>query len=248
MVTAVILTSAVFKDTAVQGHSIARVVVQVDYSPGAVPCVGIIPPLRNNAWGIFSTNVRRVFRGSGVQFTIPTTLGEMGPIETPLTDYTVNDLMRLSQRNRRSHLSATTATFHVMILDGYLRDSSGQRRTDLLAGSIHGTGIIAIFRPVVMRTETVGSPYVVAITEQIALVHELGHAVGLVNNGTSSFHRHEDRAYPHHCASNFCVMNAWNEGATGASLLIARFASTGDLVLFDDDCLADIDNASIVMR
>ena len=228
-------------------RSITRVVIEVDYGPGAAPYVGTIPSL-GNVWGIFSANARRLFQGSGKQLTIPTTLGEMQRIETSTTDFTLDDLVSLSRRNRNALPTASTATFHVMILNGYFRDASGQRRTDLLGGNLDGTGIIVIFKPVVQSTEATGGQYAPAIVEQTTLVHEFGHAVGLVGDGLSPVHDHEDHAHAHHCTSSSCVMNAWNEGGSAAVAFASRLATTGNAVMFDSDCLADTDAAIAAAR
>ncbi len=228
-------------------RTITRVVIEVDYGPGAAPYVGSIPSM-GDVWGIFSANARRLFQGSGKQLTIPTTLGEMQRIETSTTDFTLDDLVSLSRHNRNSLPTATTATFHVMILNGYFRDASGQRRTDLLGGNLDGTGVIVIFKPVVQSTEATGGQYAPAIVEQTTLVHEFGHAVGLVGDGLPAVHDHEDHAHAHHCTSSTCVMNAWNEGGPAAVSFAARVASTGDAVMFDSDCLADTDAAIAASR
>ena len=123
--------------------------------------------------------------------------------------------------------TADTAAFYVMMLNGYFRDASGQRRTDLLGGHLDGTGIIVVFKPVVLGTAASGGAYAPAIVEQMTLVHEFGHAVGLVDDDVAPVRDHADRARVHHCTSTACVMNAWNEGGAAAAAFAMRFSQTG---------------------
>ncbi len=218
--------------------AVRRVVIEVDYGPNAAPYVGSVPGM-GDAWSILRANAQRLFRGSGKTVTVPVTLGQMQRIDVSGRDFTSEDLVALSRRTRNQLPTGDTATFHVLVLDGWFRDASGQRRTDLLGGHLEGTGVIVVFKPVVASTASREAPYAAAVVEQLTLVHELGHAVGLVDDGVAPARAHGDNAHPHHCTNAACVMNAWNEGTSAATSFVARVMRTGDPVLFDDDCLAD---------
>jgi hypothetical protein len=219
-------------------RSVGRVVIEVDYGPGAAPYVGAVPGV-GNTWNILAANARRLFQGSGKSLVIPSTLGEMQRIEVTGRDFTLEDLVAITRRTRNNVSTAATATFHVIFLDGYYVDAAGVRRTDLLGGHLDGMGVIVVFKPVVASTAANAAAWVPAVVEQATLVHELGHAVGLVDGGIAPVRGHHDVAHPHHCTSNMCVMNAWNEGASAASAFVARVTATGNSVLFDDACLED---------
>lgn len=219
-------------------RSVRQVVIEVDYGPGAAPFVGSVPGVRD-LWGIFRSNAQRLFEGSGKTLAIPTTLGQMQRIDTDAEEFTLADLVALARRNRTTLSTGDTAAFYVMMLNGYFRDASGQRRTDLLGGHLDGTGIIVVFKPVVLGTAASGGAYAPAIVEQMTLVHEFGHAVGLVDDGVAPVRDHADHARVHHCTSTSCVMNAWNEGGAAATAFATRISQTGDAILFDADCLAD---------
>lgn len=218
--------------------SIRRIVVEVDYGVGATPYVGATQGIAD-LWGILRSNVTRLFAGSGKSITVPTTLAQMQAIPVSAQEFTAGDLLALSRRYRNVAATADTASFHVMILNGIFRDDNGQRRADLLGGQLDGTGVIVIFRPVVASTASPARPYAPAVVEQMALVHEFGHAVGMVANGVEAVSGGQDPVYHHHCASTRCVMNAYNEGATAALAFVTRYATTGDAVLFGAECLAD---------
>lgn len=218
--------------------AVRRVVIEVDYGPNAAPYTGTVPGV-GDAWGILRANAERLFRGSGKTIVLPTTLGQMQRIEVASREFTTDDLVALSRRWRNQRPTADTATLHVMVLDGWYRDPTLGRRTDLLGGSLGNTGIIVLFKPVVASTALAAQPYVSTVVEQTTLVHEFGHAVGLVDNGAAPGSSHHDAAHVHHCTSASCVMNAWNEGASAARAFVMRYAMTRDPVIFDGACLAD---------
>lgn len=218
--------------------SVRRLVVEVDYGTGATPYVRPVQGI-TSPWSILQNNVARLFAGSGKSITVPTTLGQMQSIPASAQDYTAEELLALSRRYRNTASTADTTSFHVMILNAWFRDETGRRRTDLLAGHLDGTEVIVIFRPVVATTASTSRPDAPAIVEQMALVHEFGHAVGMVANGIEAASGAQDPVYHHHCSSTRCVMNAYNEGGAAALAFASRYATTGDAVLFGPECLAD---------
>ena len=82
------------------------------------------------------------------------------------------------------------------------------------------------------------------VVEQTTLVHEFGHAVGMVGNGVEARAAALDPEHRHHCVSSGCVMNAWYEGAAAAVSFVERYAMTRDPVLFGAECLADASAAA----
>jgi hypothetical protein len=79
--------------------------------------------------------------------------------------------------------------------------------------------------------------------EQTTMVHEIGHAVGLVDNGVAIVSAHHDDAHPHHCTNEKCAMNWSNEGLSAAATFARQFATTGSTLVLDESCLADLDAA-----
>ena len=128
----------------------------------------------------------------------------------------------------------------VLYLDGYF-NLDGQEQTNVLGISV-GSFTVAIFKPVISAIQGGGvlggdPKYQV---EQATVVHEVGHAVGLVDNGVALHTDHLDEAHGKHCDNTNCVMYWANEGASGASSLFGG-ASVNQLV-FGQECLDDISN------
>jgi hypothetical protein len=214
-------------------------VVEVDYGPNATPYTGVVPGV-GDVWTVFRVNITRLFQGTNKTLVIPDSLAAMQRIDVTTREFTVAELMALSRRNQTTRTTADTVVFHVLVLDGWFRDAGGLR-TDLLGGHLDNTGVVVIFRPVVARTASMGAPYIPKVVEQTTLVHEFGHAVGMVGNGVPALAATVDPMHRHHCVNPRCVMNAWYEGAPAAVAFVERHAMTRNAVLFGSECLADVD-------
>jgi predicted Zn-dependent protease len=214
------------------GPSIRRVVLEVDYAPGAEPYTD------QGAWELFIANATRLFQGAGKTLEVPTSLGQLERIEVPGVEFTTAQLLSVAQAHRQRVSVGDTATYYVVWLNGYYHDGT-RRRTDVLGVSLGTTGVIAVFKPVVTTTAQGSPPYVARFLEQSTLIHEFGHAVGLVNNGVPTTSGHHDGAHGAHCTNEACVMNHSNEGAAAARMFAQRYLSTRNPVLFDQACLDD---------
>ena len=234
--TSTIAPSSVF------AKSVTAVIVEVDYATNAAPYVGAVGR-QPDLWQVTADNLARVFRGSSKAITLPHTLDEMQELtEVGAGNFTSQALLDIAAKHRDQLATTTTATYYVVFVDGYFDDGTGPQ-TDVLGISIGDTGVVGMFKPVIASTETsVGA--VSKFVEQTTLVHELGHAVGLVNNGISMQAAHQDTDHGHHCTNGKCTMYWANEGTASAISFARSIAQTGSTVLFDDACLADIDAAA----
>ncbi|MBI5516229.1 MAG: hypothetical protein HY909_20760 [Deltaproteobacteria bacterium] len=214
------------------GPTIRRVVLEVDYVRGAEPYTDM------SAWELFTANANRLFQGAGKTFEVPTALGQMEAITEAGTEFTTAQLLAVADAHRQRRSAGDTATFYLVWLNGYYHDGT-RRRTDVLGVSLGTTGIIAVFKPVVTATAQGSLPYVARFLEQSTIIHEFGHAVGLVNNGVPPASAHHDSAHGAHCTNEACVMNHSNEGAAAARMFALRYMSTRNPVLFDQACLDD---------
>jgi len=91
----------------------------------------------------------------------------------------------------------------IIFLDGYyIKDGKPESR--ILGINLNGTPLLAIFKPVVESASN--SKAEQALIEQSTIVHEIGHALGLVNNGVRATSAHHDTEHGAHCTNTKCVM------------------------------------------
>lgn len=220
--------------------SIKQVVVEVDYAKGAAPYTGNLV-LFGDTWGVFQANAARVFQGAGKTLDIPTELAAMEELsDVAGAEFTVQAILDIAAAHRDTPSSGDRASFYFVWLPGYYNDGMEVRK-DVLGVSIGTTGIIAMFKPVIQSTGLGPGTNVEKYVEQATLVHEFGHAIGLVENGLPATTAHHDAPHGAHCSNTECVMYYAIEGTSGAVEFAQKYVSSQGSILFADDCLADID-------
>ena len=208
--------------------------IEVDYQTGAEPYTGTL--LTMDTWNIFRVNADALFKNQKT-VQVPTTLGAMQALtDITATTFTSEQVLDIAAKHRDQADTADRATFYIVFLNGLFHDGT-MARNDVLGVSIGATRVIAMFKPVIMSAAAFGN--VRKFVEQSTLVHEFGHAVGLVNNGVAMVNAHQDTAHGAHDSSSACVMYYANEGASDAAQFAQRYITTGNEVLFDAGCLAD---------
>jgi len=218
--------------------AVTEVQVEIDYEPGAEPFTGNVIGF-GDTFAITRTNINRIFAGRKT-LTLPTTLAAMENIgDVADEQLTVDDLLTLAAAHRSGADSATRKTYYVIFVSGYFTDGNGPN-AGVLGVSIGDTGVLAMFKDVIDSTN-IPATNVSRFVEQTTLVHELGHAIGLVDNGVAVTSPHNDTVHGAHCTNDQCVMYWLNEGASDMAAYVQRSVLSGDTVLFDAACLADAD-------
>lgn len=211
---------------------VEQVVIEVDYQAGAEPFT------ESNVWSLFAANAQALFAGAPRDLIVPVSLGEMERLEdVSAREFTTQDIISLSRSYLDEQETDASRAFHVLFLDGVLVED-GERDEKVLGVSIEGTNIIALFKPVVAGASS--SLFV----EQSSLVHEFGHAVGLVNLTLEMVTPHHDAAHGAHCTNSDCVMYYLHEGRGDLIDFVRRFQVTKSPVLFGSECLDDAHAAS----
>ncbi len=217
-----------------------RLQVEVAYEPGAEPYTGIGLAGRS-VWDFLEENLEALFQGrpERVAVLVPKQLEQMQEIPPQGKDsFTAEDIESLARQVRRHQSGPDFGDFIILFLDARYADDTGLKPS-VLGVSISQTSAIAIFKPVIRETVGEGSDFVPKYVEQSTLVHEMGHALGLVGNGLPVVHPHHDAAHGAHCKNPNCVMFWLHEGAVDLRHLVDQFLKTGRMVVFDDDCLLD---------
>ncbi len=219
---------------------IDSVFIEVDYATGAEPYTGEAGQL-GDLWSIFGDNAARLF-GAAKTIEYPNRLEEM----EELTDiggasFSVDDILDIADAHRDQLSSGSTATFYFAWLDGFFRDG-GSINENVIGVSIGDTGVVAMFKPVIESISLPGGSGVLErFAEQTTLVHEFGHAVGLVNNGVPLTSDHHDAENGAHCTNRDCVMYWANEGVRDLIPFVQTFIASGSTVVFGSECLEDVD-------
>lgn len=216
---------------------VERVVVEVDAMPGTLVRFHRLPS-GVRPWDITRANLRRVIGPNVREVVVPAGWPDVGTINTGRTTFSADDLIELSADHAQPSAPGEVR-FHVMILDGTFVDESGQLRPEVEGAHVERTNVVAYFGQHVRDIE----PDLAAIFQQLTIVHELGHAAGLVNLETPQVRPHEriDDGGSH-CAVPTCVMHSKDAHKT----LLTRLRDPGlsgpdALVVFGPACLADLD-------
>nr|MBA3498912.1 hypothetical protein [Deltaproteobacteria bacterium] len=191
-----------------------------------------------DTFDISITNIDRLF-ASKKTLVIPRTTATMQSIGAVGDEQlTVPDLLALANTHRAGRDSATEKTYYVLFVSGFFTDANGPNNA-VLGVSIGDTGVIVMFKDVVRSAS--GLSNIQRYVEQSTLVHELGHAIGLVNNGVPLASPHQDAEHGAHCTNESCVMFWQNEGASAMAAWATQFVLTSNTILFKPECLADVD-------
>jgi hypothetical protein len=211
---------------------VTEVAIEVDYQVGAQPFTGDVANF-GDLWQLFRANAEALFSAAPKILAVDSAPEQMQPIDGIVgQDFAVDQLLALADQHRDERDSATRRTFYVLFLDGYLAREA-QRQPTVLGVSIGDTGVIAMFKPVIDAVATA------RFVEQTTLVHEFGHAAGLVDNGLAMTRPHQDADHGAHCDNSDCVMHYLNEGAKDLVGFVRRVVKTESTVLFDGPCLDD---------
>jgi hypothetical protein len=216
--------------------------LEVVYETGEAPFVGTIPSNGKNYWDITKENLEALFAGrtTPVTVTVPTTLAEMTEIPAQAqATWTIEEILALAAAHRKTASTATTGSFFIVFVKGYL-DNAGAADTNVIGVSLSGTTVIAIFKDVVESTGANPAGPIPKFVEQSTIVHEMGHALGLVNNGVPPAAAHQDEPHGKHCTNPNCVLYYLNEGKTDLAAFVVQFTTTSSLVMFGQECLDDV--------
>jgi hypothetical protein len=94
-----------------------------------------------------------------------------------------------------------------------------------------------MFKPSI--SESFVDPALPVLMEQTTLIHEFGHAIGLVDIGVPAITRHRDTEHGAHCANPACIMYFRNDMVKDGVDFVGSFLIPKQGVLFGPECLAD---------
>lgn len=142
--------------------------------------------------------------------------------------YTVDDVAALEQEHRTAFTEGSTLALHLMFLDGeYAEDAN------VLGFAYYNTSM-AIFQEKIEDNTGGALEPSQSQVEGIVLSHEVGHNLGLVDNGTPMQEPHRDEENGRHCDNENCLMY-WAVRTLGFIQDL-----TGDGPVLDQSCLDDL--------
>ncbi len=230
----------IFKKSSQQKQDISQLYasgtlkISVFYEQGAEPFTDGIPGLAGvKVWTVLEQNLKAMFPGKTIY--VPKDLAEMAQLsDQNQTTWSYAEMNILGEAMGQPSTTDTTV-LNIFFVKGHSEGSNGAQVIGL---HISGTKTLMIFKETVESSDA--SPVVKRYVEQSTLVHEVGHAVGLVNNGLPMISSHEDTTHQAHCNNPNCVMYWENEGASALKTFISGRASNPSLVMFDSACLKDV--------
>lgn len=214
----------------VGGEPYTRLVIQVDHAPGRAPSEAAKTHLL--------MTLQNVTRKSEIVWDVAETLdGDEKKV------WDADELLATEKRLRRHAHEAPTALLHVMYPAGTYKTGNAAGVT--ISGVVLGP--VVVF-PDVLQNVYVGTPLggvplpnprpAVEVLERSTLLHEAGHAMGLVNNGLPMVRHREDAEHEGHTRNERSVMYWTVETEHGLRQYLLRDGSVPDT--FDADDLADL--------
>jgi len=215
--------------------STSSLTVNVVYETGADPYVGGLN-LSNDTWDITRDSFEGLLPNKTIEY--PSQLSEMVSISSQMkSSWSASELVSVGNTHAPVLKVGDKANLTVVFVRGLLDNNS-----NILGVHVTGTRFVFVFKDVV---ESVGGTddqqkYV----EQATVVHELGHLIGLVDNGVPQATDHEDGEHPHHTSNDECVMFWAVENPNQILLLLNNIITSNQLDLFEDEVKNDVSTYS----
>lgn len=213
----------------------SRLVIKVYYEEGSEPYTDKL--LGMDLWTMFQVNVEALVQGRNIAVNVPKSLAEMIKL-TPQnkTTWSGEEIISLSETYKPT-IENNTTHFQIFFVGGRSKDSP-----NVIGFHLSHTRVIAIFKEVINSSGTGQLGFVPRYVEQATLIHEMGHAMGLVNNGVPMTSDHQDSQHGAHCTNENCVMYYQNEGLSSLINYAKNSYAKGSTIMFDNLCLEDTKN------
>lgn len=215
----------------IRGDVYRKMVVEVDVTRGFAPESGVMEE-------VFSTLTNLLDKPDGIEVVFDQELEPVGASHA----WTFAELQALASDHMNLGVAEGVDRIHVMWLDGH-DESDGD------SGSV--LGLAWGHRHIVMYKQTLAAgcdQLLSAVANQLCraaeravMTHEVGHVIGLVDNGLPMITDHRDPDHGHHSGDPESVMYWQHERDGVFDVLLTRLQGSGDPSLgFDANSLADI--------
>ena len=208
--------------------------VNVIYELGAEPYTGALGLSGSDTWDVTQSSFQQLFsEHSNRTIQTQSTLNEMTEIpDQGVNQWNSSQLVSLGESVAPSLVQGTEVSLSIIFVNGTFNGSN-----TILGVQIGSYPFAFIFKDVVVGVG--GGDLAQKYVEQATVVHEVGHAIGLVNNGVPMVIDHEDRAHPHHTTNENCVMYWAVESSNNILTFLTDIITGGQLELFGTESLQD---------
>jgi hypothetical protein len=215
----------------IRGDVHRRMIVEVDVARGFAPEHGVMQQ-------VFDGYAQLLDKPGGIEIVFDEELEPVGSRHA----WTFAEQRAYADAHLTLAVGADEAHVHVMWVDGHDADDDGESSV---------LGVAWGHRHVMMYKQTLAAgcdALLSAFANQLCrsgevavMTHEMGHVIGLVDNGLPMIEDHRDPEHEHHDANPASVMYWQHERDRVFDMLLTRVQSGGDPSLgFDPQSLADI--------
>lgn len=172
----------------VSSKTYTKMVVEVDTIQGMAPPSGVLDFAKGRLESVLS-------KPGGIEFRNDETLPARGG------SWSVKDIEQYDAAHQGTHTGGDTAVLHVLFVDGHSSADSGNGKVlGTTLTSTSATGKVTKTGPVVIFSQSIADSCQLISDRpctdptpmwRAVLVHEFGHAIGLVNNGIPMVKPHE---------------------------------------------------------
>ncbi len=199
------------------GDTFDRLVVQVQY-------VGSFAPTAQGLQHLEDFLNARLNKPGGVQILTP----EQIPV-TPQATYSVADIRAIEDQHRTQYTEDGTIVAWFLWVDGEFDQAS-----NVLGIAYNNTSMAIFAEKIDQNTGGIGQPST-SLVEGTVAIHEFGHILGLVNNGSTMQVEHQDEPNGRHCDDPDCLMYY----AVRTTDFLSNLVGAG-LPTLDQNCLDDL--------
>jgi len=187
--------------------------------------------------------------------TVEGITGDAIPAAGEDPSYSIDDIRAIEAEYRDFHTKGKTAALYILHLNGHYETDTEFEKT---LGLAYSESSVVVFHQALLATceiekQFAPSEYADLLCptgEAVTIIHEIGHILGLVDNGIPMTVAHKDiDAYGDHCMNPQCVMFWSNNTPAMLQYVIQRYQNGNEnAVAFDDDCLNDLTFAREILQ
>lgn len=149
------------------------------------------------------------------------------------TAYSISDVRSIETDTREEFTYKKDLAIYFLFLDG--PSSENQGASMVLGQAYYNTSMVIYEKSLQDNAGGFGEPELYKL-ETAVINHELGHILGLVNNGSNMYHAHQDSANGAHCDNSDCLMY-W-EAETGS--IFSNLIGNVPIPTLDNNCVKDL--------